>query len=122
MQQASSCLCLANLCFPVIESKPRHGFDAQQMSAENIFGPKLRLERLLFFEIFKELDAGRRLPNGILGRVCGPDKLLGGAERLVPQGHGGVDNVLAVAAYNHKPMQCIFGVCVLKIKYEMWSL
>lgn len=32
-----------------------------------------------------------------------PDKFLSCAEALVPQGHGGVDDVLPISAHHHKP-------------------
>lgn len=39
-----------------------------------------------------------------LRRVMGPDELVGGAEALVPQGHGGVDDVLPVATHHYEPV------------------
>ena len=39
----------------------------------------------------------------LLRRVMGPDKLVGGAKALVPQGHGGVDDVLSVSTHHYEP-------------------
>lgn len=41
----------------------------------------------------------------LLRGVVRPDKLLSRAKALVPQGHGGVDDVLPVSAHHHEPAQ-----------------
>ena len=42
--------------------------------------------------------------GGSLGGVGRPHKFLSGAEALVPEGHGSVDDVLSISTHHHKPV------------------
>ena len=64
---------------------------------------KVWFEGLLLLEVFEQFDGGGVLSDGVLGRVERPDELLRRAERLVPQRHRRVDDVLAVTADHHEP-------------------
>ena len=50
---------------PVVEGKAVATGNPQEMTAKNPFGPKLRFERLLLFEILEYLDSRCPLTNGI---------------------------------------------------------
>ncbi|RNA36263.1 hypothetical protein BpHYR1_016614 [Brachionus plicatilis] len=88
-------------CFPVVECEPADGLDAEQLATVDVLGAKAWLERLSFLEIF-EYFYGVVVPDGVLGRVIGPNELLGRTVGLVAQCHRSVDYVLAVAARHHK--------------------
>ena len=57
---------------------------------------------LTYFEVFEDLDLGRRLPDCKLVRVRAPHKLQRLPKRLVPPSQRGVDDVLTVATDRHK--------------------
>ncbi len=90
------------LIFPVVKGKAGNGLDSQQIAAKNILGSELRLEGLPLLEVLKELNTGGGLPDSVLRGVGGPHELLGRPEGLVSQRHSGVDDILAIAAHNHK--------------------
>jgi hypothetical protein len=93
---------LGYLIFPVVKGKAGNRFDSQQIAAKDVLGSELRLEGLPLLEVLKELNTGGGLPDSVLRGVGCPHELLGRPEGFVSQRHGGVDNILAIAAHNHK--------------------
>ena len=57
----------------------------------------------MFLEVLEDLDGAIRLAHRVHGRLVAPDKLLGGAETLIPERHRSVDDVLPVSAHHHEP-------------------
>lgn len=58
---------------------------------------------LYFLILVSALIYAQWTDENLLRRIMGPDKLLSGAEALVPQSHGRVDDVLSVSANHHEP-------------------
>lgn len=73
------------------------------------FSSILGLEALSLFEVLEDFDGAGVLEGRVLGAVEGPDELLRGAESLVPERHGRVDDVLAVAADHHEATVRVVG-------------
>ncbi len=87
---------------PVVEGEAADGAHAQQLAAVDVLGAEGGLEGAPLLEALEDLYLVA-VPDRVLVLVVRPDELLRRAVRLVAQRHRRVNDVLAVAAHNHKP-------------------
>lgn len=69
------------------------------------FSAVVRRKTLPFLKVSEQFHRAAGFPDGVLAVFGGPHELLGRTERLVSEGHRGVDDVLAITADDYESVR-----------------